>query len=75
MTPKLIENNQQAEFHIWTKKGPTLSRQFYFFIEQSKTANDRESHFGLGYQKYSIESEGDDPAIGTFALIYWNHFS
>ena len=21
-----------------------------------------------------MESEGDDPGIGTFALIYWNHF-
>ena len=46
----------------------------FFFIEQSKTANDRESHFGLGYQKLNMESEGDDPGIGTFALIYWNHF-
>jgi len=35
-----------------------------FFIEQSKTANDRESHFGLGYQKLSMESEGDHPGIG-----------
>ena len=46
-----------------------------YFVGQSKTANDRESHFGLGYQKHSMESEGDDPGIGTFALIYWNHFS
>ena len=47
----------------------------FLLINQSKTANDRESHFGLDYQKYSLESEGDNPGIGTFALIYWNHFS
>ena len=47
----------------------------FFFIDQSKPANDWESHFGLDYQKHSMESEGDNPGIGTFALIYWNHFS
>jgi len=46
----------------------------FLLIDQSKTANDRESHFGLSYQKLSMGSEGDDPEIDTFALIYWNHF-
>ena len=46
----------------------------FFFIDQSKTANDRESRFGLGCQKLSMESEGDNPGISTFALIYWNDF-
>ena len=41
---------------------------------QVKAANDRESYFGLGYQKLIMESEGENPGIGTFALIYWNHF-
>ena len=45
----------------------------FLVIDQSKTATDRESHFGLRYQKLSMGSEGelgDDPEIGTFALIY-----
>ena len=46
----------------------------FLLIDQSKTANDWESHFGLSYQKLSMGSEGDDPEIDTFALIYWNHF-
>ena len=59
------------------KEVPLLVSSFFFsfyFIDQSKTANDRESHFGLGYQKLSMESKGDHPGIGTFSLIYWNHF-
>jgi len=57
------------------QKGPTLSQWFYFFIDQSKIANDRERYFGLDYQKHSMESEGDNSGNGTSALIYWNHFS
>ena len=41
----------------------------FLFIKQAKAANDRESYFGLGYQKLSMESEGENPGIGTFALI------
>ena len=26
------------------------------------------------YQKLSMGSKWDNPEIGTFALIYWNHF-
>ena len=57
------------------KEVPLLISSFFiYFIDQSKTANYRGSHFGLGYQKLSMESEGDLPGIGTFSLIYWNHF-
>ena len=62
--------------HMKKKRSHSESVVFFsfFFINQSKTENDRESRFGLDYQKLSMGSEGDDPGIGTFALIYWNHF-
>ena len=58
----------------WSYSESLSESVVFLLIDQSKTANDRESHFGLSYQKLSMGSEGDDPEIDTFALIYWNHF-
>ena len=59
--------------HMEQKRSHSESVVFSF-IKQVKASNDRESYFGLGNQKLSMESEGGNLGIGTFALIYWNHF-